>query len=183
VRVSEVRYRRLFESAKDGILILDAESAKITDANPFIGELLGYSPADLIGKELWEIGLFAQIAESKAVARELQASEYMRYDNLPLETKTGHRSEVEIVSNVYREDHQPVIQCNIRDITERRRVEGELRESELRFRTLFELGPVAVYSCDDSGVILDFNHRAVELWGREPKPGDSDERFCVLTAV
>ena len=102
----------------------------------------------------------------------------MRCENVPLETRTGHRSEVEIVSNVYSKDHSPVIQCGIRDIADRRRVEEELRESEQRFRTLFELGPVAVYSCDASGVIREFNHRAVELWGREPKPGDTDERFC-----
>jgi two-component system, chemotaxis family, CheB/CheR fusion protein len=85
---------------------------------------------------------------------------------------------VEIVSNVYSESHQPAVQCSISDITDRRRVEGELRESEQRFRALFELVPVAVYSCDASGVIREFNHRAVELWGREPKPGDTDERFC-----
>ena len=178
VQLSEVRYRRLFESAKDGILILDAHSAKITDANPFIGELLGYTPADLIGKELWEIGLFKDVEESKAAVRELQEKQYIRYEDLPLETRMGRRSEVEIVSNVYSEDHQPVIQCNIRDIIDRRRVEEALRESEQRFRALFELGPVAVYSCDASGVIREFNHRAVELWGREPKPGDTDERFC-----
>ncbi len=54
----------------------------------------------------------------------------------------------------------------------------ELRESEQRYRTLFNLGPVAVYSCDASGVIQTFNRRAVELWGREPASGDTDERFC-----
>jgi PAS domain S-box-containing protein len=175
---SENRYRRLFDSAKDGILILDAQSARITDANPFIGELLGYSHADLMGKELWEIGLFKDIAECKAAVRELQEKHYIRYQDLPLETKTGRRSEVEVVSSVYSEGHRQVIQCNIRDITERKQVEVALRESEQRFRALFELGPVAVYSCDVSGVIRDFNRRAVDLWGREPKQGDTDERFC-----
>ena len=178
LQVSEVRYRRLFESAKDGILILDARSGKITDANPFIGELLGYSRADLVGKELWELGLFKDIERSKAAVRALQEQHYIRYEDLPLETREGKRRDVEVVSNVYREDHRTVIQCNIRDITARKRVEERVRESEQRFRALFELGPVAVYSCDVSGVIQEFNHRAVELWGREPKPRDTDERFC-----
>lgn len=124
---SEVRYRRLFESAQDGILILDAGTAKITDANPFIGELLGYSHAELMGKELWEIGLFKDRGDSKAAARELQGKHYIRYEDLPLETKAGRRVDVEFVSNVYVEDHHPVIQCNIRDITERKRLDDQLQ--------------------------------------------------------
>jgi PAS domain S-box-containing protein len=128
VKVSEIRYRRLFETAKDGILILDAESARITDANPFIAELLGYSHADLIGKELWQIGLFKDVDESKAAMRELQENRYIRYEDIPLETKEGRRIDVEFVSNVYSEDHQSVIQCNIRDITERKRLENKLKQ-------------------------------------------------------
>ena len=65
-----------------------------------------------------------------------------------------------------------------KDITERKRADAVLRESEERFHTLFELDPVAVYSCDASGVIQNFNHRAAELWGREPALGGTDERFC-----
>lgn len=128
VKVSEVRYRRLFESAKDGILILDAETAHITDANPFIAELLGYSHADLIGKELWQIGLFKDVDESKAAMRELQENRYIRYEDIPLETKDGRGIDVEFVSNVYSEDRQSVIQCNIRDITERKRLENQLKQ-------------------------------------------------------
>ena len=128
VKVSEVRYRRLFESAKDGILILDADTAHITDANPFIAELLGYSHTDLIGKELWQIGLFKDVDESKAAMRELQENRYIRYEDMPLETKEGRRIDVEFVSNVYIEDHQSVIQCNIRDITERKRLENKLKQ-------------------------------------------------------
>jgi PAS domain-containing protein len=62
--------------------------------------------------------------------------------------------------------------------TECRPTEAALRESEDRYHTLFDLCPVAVYSCDASGVIEKFNRRAVELWGREPELGDTDERFC-----
>jgi PAS domain S-box-containing protein len=178
IRTSEIRYRRLFEAARDGILILDPDTRKITDANPFMSELLGYPHNELLGKELWQIGLLKDERASQSAFRELKKSHFIRYEDLPLQTKKGQRHEVEFVSNLYDEDGRKVIQCNIRDITERKQSELALRASEQRFRALFDLGPVAVYSCDAAGTIKEFNHRSVELWGRKPKPGDKDERFC-----
>jgi PAS domain S-box-containing protein len=178
IRQSEIRYRRLFEAAHDGVLILDAVSRKITDANPFMSQLLGYRHEELLGKELWEIGLLKDEQASQAAFRELQKSGEVRYEDLPLESKSGDKREVEVVANRYDEDGKQVVQCNVRDITERKRTEGALRASEERFRTLFELGPSAVYACDARGVILDFNQRAAELWGRTPARGDDSERFC-----
>jgi PAS domain S-box-containing protein len=126
VRSSEVRYRRLFEAARDGILILDPATRKITDANPFMTDLLGYPHAELVGKELWEIGLLRDESASQSAFRELQKKHFIRYENLPLQNKAGTRHEVEFVSNLYDEAGRKVIQCNIRDITERRRAEEAL---------------------------------------------------------
>lgn len=175
---SEIRYRRLFEAAHDGVLILDPVSRKIIDANPFMVQLLGYPHEELLGKELWEIGLLKDEQASHAAFRELQQKGQVRYEDLPLESKAGDKREVEIVANRYDEGGTQVIQCNIRDITERKRTEEALSASEERFRALFELGPAAIYSCDASGVIEEFNDRAEELWGRRPAEGDTDERFC-----
>lgn len=134
LKVSEVRYRRLFEAAHDGILILNAETGRITDVNPFLCELLDYPKAEFVGKELWEIGLFKDKEESQAAFRELQATGHIRYEDIPLETKGGVRREVEFISNVYQENGHQVIQCNIRDITERKHAEKE--RNELLARTL-----------------------------------------------
>ena len=123
--VSEVRYRRLFESAKDGILILDAETGRITDVNPFLIDLLGHSRNDFLGKRLWEIGLFGDMERSKKAFRELQKNGYIRYEDIPLETKDRKRIDVEFVSNVYQAGKFQVIQCNIRDITDRKHAEVE----------------------------------------------------------
>ena len=123
LKASEIRYRRLFETAKDGILILDAETGRITDANPYLQDLLGYSHDELLGKMLWEIGPFRDISANRGAFRKLQRKEYIRYDNLPLETKGRRRRHVEFVSNVYRENGKKVIQCNIRDITPRHQAE------------------------------------------------------------
>jgi PAS domain S-box-containing protein len=178
IRQSEIRYRRLFEAAHDGVLILDSVSRKITDANPFMSHLLGYRHEELLGKELWEIGLLKDEQASQAAFRQLQKDGQVRYEDLPLESKSGGKREVEVVANRYDEDGKQVIQCNVRDITERKRTEGALRASDERFRTLFEMVPSAVYSCDAQGVIQDFNPRATELWGRTPARGDNSERFC-----
>ena len=124
---SEARYRRLFETAKDGILILDGDTGRITDANPFLQDMLGYSKAELIGKALWEIGPVKDIPASQEAMRRLQSSEYIRYEDLPLETRAGERKQVEFVSNVYLVNGWKVIQCNIRDITERKRAETRVQ--------------------------------------------------------
>lgn len=130
MRASEIRYRRLFEAARDGILILDPNTGKITDANPFMTELLGYPHAELLGKELWEIGLLKDESASRAAFQELRSNHFIRYEDLPLQNKAGQHHEVEFISNLYDEDGQEVIQCNIRDITERKRAERELRAAK-----------------------------------------------------
>jgi PAS domain S-box-containing protein len=125
LKYSEVKYRRLFEAAQDGILILDADTGQITDVNPFLTDMLGYPREELLGKELWEIGPFKDIEASRGAFQELQSQGYVRYENLPLENKSGQRMSVEFVSNVYNVNSQRVIQCNIRDITERIQVQQD----------------------------------------------------------
>ena len=118
---SEARYRRLFETAQDGILILDAATGQIADVNPYLIKMLGYTHKELLGKKLWEIGLFKNISASTAAFKTLQEKGYVRYEDLPLQTKDGHSVNVEFVSNVYYVGGKKVIQCNIRDITERKK--------------------------------------------------------------
>ena len=129
---SELQYRRLFETAQDGILILDAGSGQITDANPFLLDMLGYTREQLLGRRLWKIGLFKDRALSESTFAALHEEGYVRYERMPLETKDGRQREVEFTSNLYEVNHQKVIQCNIRDITDRRRLEDALREADRR---------------------------------------------------
>ena len=134
LRTSELRYRRLFEAAQDGILLLDAKTGMITDVNPFLVNLLGYSREEFIRKKLWEVGAFKDIKASKEAFEALQKNEYIRYKDLPLRAKDGRLIQVEFVSNVYQEGSEKVIQCNIRDITERKQVQDALLESEALLR-------------------------------------------------
>ncbi len=134
IQESEERYRRLFEAARDGIILLDFETGKITGVNPFLVEKLGYSKEVFLDKYIWEVGFFKDVASSKEAFQQLKALDYIRYEDLPLETKNGKIMEVEFVSNVYEAGGKKVIQCNIRDITERRKAEtyGEMRQEVLR---------------------------------------------------
>ena len=161
LQVSEVRYRRLFEAARDGILILNSTTSKITDSNPFMTELLGYTREELCGKELADIGVFEDKAHAKAAMERLQQDSFIRYDSLPLQSKTGEVREVEFVCNVYTEDRTEVIQCNIRDITERRMLEAE----QARLAAIVSTSDDLIYSKDVSGIILTWNEAGERLYG------------------
>ena len=113
--------------------------------------MLNYSKEELVGKKLWEIGTFKDIEKSKFAFAELQNNQYIRYENLQLETKDGRLIDVEFVSNVYKVDHTKVIQCNIRDITERKRVETALQNSERMYRAIGESINYGVWVCDPDG--------------------------------
>jgi len=171
LRSSETRYRRLFETAKDGVLILDGQTGQITDANPYILEVLGSTHAEVLGRELWEIGVFADATASRAAMAELQDRGYIRYDDLPLGSKTGQRRQVEVVANAYEENGHRVIQCNVRDISERKLAEAALvaafRESTNLKAALDEHAIVAI--TDPQGKITFVNDKfcAISKYSRE----------------
>ena len=144
LQISETRYRRLFETAQDGVLLLDPETRKITDANPFMTMLLGYSHEQLVGKEMFEIGLLKDEAASQQMFRDLKKSHQVRYEDLPLRGESGRHQDVEVVANLYDENGHAVIQCNIRDITMRKRTEeqSKLLLAEVNHRAKNLLGVV-----------------------------------------
>jgi diguanylate cyclase (GGDEF)-like protein/PAS domain S-box-containing protein len=162
LRKSESRYRRLFESAQDGILLLNADTGQIEDVNPFLIEMLGYSHAEFLGKKLWEMGTFADVPQSKEMFLQLQQQGYVRYEDLPLRTKAGATVSVEFVSNSYDCQGVKVIQCNVRDISERKRSEGALR----RFRTAMDSSGDAIVLIDRASMrYIDVNQTLCDLIG------------------
>jgi PAS domain S-box-containing protein len=159
---SELRYRRHFESARDGILIVDFDSGRIIDANPFLTKILGYSHDEIVGKKLWEIGSFKNIVRSKTAFRGLKTKGDVRHEDLPLETKDGRHRDVEFVSSVYGLDGTKVIQCNVRDITERKLAEQKLQLQGEIARNMFE-GVVLTRAGD--AVIVYTNPKFDEMFG------------------
>jgi len=126
IRASELSYRRLFEAARDGILILNADTGRINDVNPFLMELLSFSHSEMVGKTVGELSPFKDIESNQVMLERLQNDGYVRYEHLPLETRNGRKIDVEFVSNVYQAGDGNVIQCNIRDITERKHAADEI---------------------------------------------------------
>ena len=148
LRKSEIRYRRLFEAAHDGVLILDPDTRKIVDANPFMTTLIGYSYEQLIGLELFEIGFLADVQASQDMFEKLKVARQVRYEDLPLRNQQGGLRDVEVVANLYDEGGHSVVQCNVRDITERKRIETTLREHQNFLNRIFEVLPGFLYIFD-----------------------------------
>ena len=166
MRISEVRYRRLFEAAKDGVLLLDPGTCMITDANPFMTALLGYAHDQLVGKQLFEIGLLKDETASGTMFENLKKSHQVRYENLPLESQSGRHQEVEVVANLYQENGHAVIQCNIRDITVRKKAEDILRRNEALFAALVEQAPMGVYVVDARFRMQRINPKALPQFSK-----------------
>lgn len=164
---SELSYRRLFESAHDGILILDADTGRIEDANPFLVHLLGFSHAEMVGRTVGELSPFKDIESNQSMLEDLQERGYVRYENLPLETRSGQKIEVEFVSNVYWVGDRRVIQCNIRDISARRRSERQLAHSFREISDLkFALDQHAIVSITEpGGAITSVNEKFCQISG------------------
>ena len=161
VQNSEIRYRRLFEAAQDGILILDAETGMIVDVNPFLIKLLGYSKEEFLDRAIWDIGVFKDIVASKESFLELQQKEYVRYEDLPLETVNRCSIEVEFISNVYLVGTQKVIQCNIRENAESKQVKNILQK--LTFATQAE--GVGIWDYDVTNNVLVWDEQMYNLYG------------------
>ena len=166
LHISEIRYRRLFEAAHDGVLLLDPATCKIIEANPFMTRLLGYPRDELLGKELFEIGLLKDEAASRAMFQQLKKNHEIRYENLPLANRDGRHQEVEVVANLYQENASAVIQCNIRDITARKHAEEALRRNEALLTTLIEQAPVGVYVVDARFRLQQVNPMAMPVFSQ-----------------
>jgi PAS domain S-box-containing protein len=166
LHASELSYRRLFESARDGILILDVETGRIVDVNPFLVELLGFSRDGMVGKTVGELSPFKDVVANRAMLERLQKDGYVRYEDLPLETRDGRYIAVEFVSNVYQAGDEKVIQCNIRDISERKQAEAALRESEEQFRAMFEVASIGMSQTDPrTGQWVRVNRKLCDITG------------------
>ena len=162
LRDSEARYRRLFETAPDGILIIDADSGRIIDVNPFLVRMLGYKRSDFIGKALWRFGPFKDIRANRSAFKDLLRDGYIRYEHLPLETRDGRSIEVEFISNVYLVGRQRTIQCNIRDNSQHKQAERARLRLEFQIQEAQETAAIEKLA---GGIAHQFNNALTVIKG------------------
>jgi PAS domain S-box-containing protein len=167
LQASETRYRRLFETAQDGILILNAETGQIEDVNPYLIDMLHYSYEEFMGMKLWEVSPFKNTVLNIVAFQELQDKGYIRYKDLPLETKEGKPVSVEFVSNVYKVNGNKVIQCNIRNTNESREAKQKLQEAVIFQQRLIDAMPVPVFYKDSEGRYLGCNRSFETFFGQK----------------
>ena len=163
LRVCERRYRRVFETAQDGILLLDAQTAQIKDVNPYLIQMLGYPQEEFLGKKLWDMRSFADVKESKEMFVALQNKGYVRYEDLPLRTAAGASIAVEFVGNAYDCEGIKVIQCNIRNITERRITELKLERHMQLYAALSHCNKAIVHCTSEEALFQKICHAAVQF--------------------
>jgi len=161
LKESEERYRRLFETERDGIVFFEQHEGKITHANPAIEKMLGYTEKEIIGNKLQDIGITLDMGDFQTTIQNLDKSGLINYRNVKVETKSGQHIDTEI----YLVDRAKLVQCNIHDVTERKQTQEALKENEKKYRVLYDFLPIPVYEMDFEANITSVNRAIYETFG------------------
>ena len=158
---SEERYRRLFETASDGILLLEKQEGKITHANPASENMLGYTKNESIGKNIQDIGVMLDMGDFATIMQTLNVSGIIHYNDVSIKTKSGQH----IDTDIYLIDKAKLVQCNIRDITERKRTTEDIRKRDSRYKELVEHAEDGIFTITNQGQFLLANSKFCRMLG------------------
>ena len=168
---SEMRYRRLFETASDGVLLVDAANARVVDCNPAITNILGFPRAEVVGRRVWELGVFAEAfsdeARSRASFDALGEQGQLRLDDQALITKHGGIVSAELALSAYVAGGLDMIQCNVRDISERKSMASALRRAVAQEHAVVACANYAIITLDPDFVVRSINAAGERMLGRK----------------
>jgi diguanylate cyclase (GGDEF)-like protein/PAS domain S-box-containing protein len=165
LRENELRYRRLFETAPDGIVLLSAKTGNIIDLNPAFLAMSGYGPDELLGKPLAEIRPFAGTDAALVIIKELQTQDHIYYSDLPFLSRDGTLFAVELIGSSHEIGSERILRCSFRDITKRKAMEDELWRAESRYRELFNKAAIGIAIVDSGRCIIESNHAFEKMLG------------------
>jgi two-component system, cell cycle sensor histidine kinase and response regulator CckA len=166
-------YQPVFESARDGILIVNAETGEVIEVNPTLLQLLGYSQDELCGRYIWEIVPLKKIIQTKDAFSLLRENQFTRYEDVSLETCEGLGITVAFVATTYFAGQEQFVVCSLQDITAITLAESEHK----RLLTAIEQANEGIVMTDTRGNINFVNpsyeqttgYNRKELLGRNPR--------------
>jgi len=181
LRESEARYRQLFDSESDAVVVLDAETLQIEDVNQSALHLFGYSKKEFLGRIVLDISAETQKTRKKI---ELLTKDPSSSNQVPLrylKKKDGSTFPAEISAGNFISDGRKKIIGTIRDITIRHRAEEELKQTKQRLQHVLTSSPAVIYSCnpaDDCATTFISDNVKIEL-GYEPDDFTQDRHFWI----
>jgi PAS domain S-box-containing protein len=162
---SEERYRRVYETSDDGIVLLEKSEGHIVNANPAAEKMLGYSEKESIGKKLQDIGVSLETSDFPELMRTLDKRGIINYADVPVKTRSGQ----DLYTDIYLVDRAKVATCNIRDISERKHADEEMRMSEERFRQIAENSREWIWEVNSDGLYLYANRVVEDILDYKPE--------------
>ncbi len=154
---SEEKYRRAFETADDGIIFLEKSKLKIHQVNPAIMTMLGYSRKEFIGNELVGIGFPDEFGAVAEILQTLEQYGICHYRDVTVQSKAGQA----IPTDIYMTDRTRLVQCNVRDVTERKMTEEKLQDLESKYRALFEGSADGILIADIDSKVFKYANPAL----------------------
>jgi PAS domain S-box-containing protein len=178
---SEERYRRLFETASDGIVLLEKNEGHIAHANPAVAEMLGYAEAECLGKKLPEIGVSLGTQDFSTTMQALDRNGILNYEDVPVKTRSGQ----DIYTDIYMVDRAKLAQCNIRDVTERKKAGDMLTEAKNKAQNYLDVAGVMIIELDSRGRIELINKKGLAILGYQEHEviGQNWFELCVPGAI